>query len=38
MHERIIKILLIEDVPKFARLLRDMLQESSGISFEVEWS
>lgn len=31
-----IRVLLIEDVPKFARILRDMLVECRG-SFEVDW-
>lgn len=38
MQGDVIKILLIEDVPKFARLLRDMLQETSGIQFQIEWA
>jgi sigma-B regulation protein RsbU (phosphoserine phosphatase) len=31
-----IKVLLIEDVPKFARLMQEMLQEAKGVHFEIE--
>lgn len=37
MQDELIKILLIEDVPKFARLLREMLEGARGVRFEVEW-
>jgi phosphoserine phosphatase RsbU/P len=33
-----IKVLLIEDVPKYARLMKDMLQEYRGNRFELEWA
>lgn len=38
MSASVIKVLLIEDVPKYARLMRDMLQEHRGTRFEMEWS
>src|SRR5688572_19377476 len=34
----VIKVLLIEDVPKYARLMKDMLQEYRGTRFELEWA
>jgi sigma-B regulation protein RsbU (phosphoserine phosphatase) len=37
MQDELIKILLIEDVPKFARLMREMLQTANGVRFDVEW-
>jgi PAS domain S-box-containing protein len=37
MSERPVKIVLLEDVPKYARLMRDMLQSFSPGEFEVEW-
>lgn len=37
MQDEVIKILLIEDVHKFARLLRVMLQSAQGVQFDVEW-
>ncbi|MBI2950365.1 MAG: PAS domain S-box protein, partial [Verrucomicrobia bacterium] len=37
MADERIKILLIEDVPKFARLLREMLQSAQGVKFDVDW-
>lgn len=37
MPDELIKILLIEDVPKFARLMRELLRSSTGVKFEVEW-
>jgi sigma-B regulation protein RsbU (phosphoserine phosphatase) len=37
MQDELIKILLIEDVPKFARLLREMLEAAQGVRFDVEW-
>jgi phosphoserine phosphatase RsbU/P len=33
-----IRILLIEDVPKFARMMRDLLKKGKGVRFEVEWT
>jgi phosphoserine phosphatase RsbU/P len=33
-----IKVLLIEDVPEFARLLQDMLRDAKGTQFEIEWA
>ena len=33
-----IKVLLIEDVPPFARVLQDMLAQAKGIPFEVVWA
>jgi sigma-B regulation protein RsbU (phosphoserine phosphatase) len=33
-----IKVLLIEDVPKYARALKEMLQNDRGSTFEVDWS
>jgi sigma-B regulation protein RsbU (phosphoserine phosphatase) len=33
----VIKVLLIEDVPKYARLMKDMLQQHRGTQFELEW-
>jgi phosphoserine phosphatase RsbU/P len=38
MQDDPIKVLLIEDVPKFARLMREMLQTDQGVRFEVEWA
>src|SRR6185295_5839756 len=38
MNESPIQVLLIEDVPKYARILRDMLAESRGASVEVTWT
>lgn len=38
MSASVIKVLLIEDVPKHARLMRDMLQEHRGTRFELEWA
>lgn len=32
-----IKVLLIEDVPKFARLMREMLLNAKGVRFEIDW-
>lgn len=34
----LIKVLLIEDVPKYARLMKEMLREYRGTSFELEWA
>ena len=33
-----LKVLLIEDVPKYARLMKDMLQEYRGTKFNLEWA
>src|SRR5687768_349781 len=33
-----LKVLLIEDVPKYARLMKEMLQEYRGTRFELEWA
>ena len=33
-----IKVLLIEDVPKYARLMKDMLQQYRGTQFTLEWA
>lgn len=38
MSVPVIKVLLIEDVPKYARLMRDLLQEYRGTQFELEWA
>ena len=39
MNGGLIKVLLIEDVPKYARLMRDMLQEHRGMMrVELEWA
>jgi phosphoserine phosphatase RsbU/P len=38
MSENRIKVLLIEDVSKFARLMSDMLEEARGVQFEVVWA
>ena len=32
-----VRILLIEDVPKFARLLREILETAHGVAFKVDW-
>lgn len=37
MNPRPIKVLLIEDNPGDAELIRTMLKEAKGMSFEVEW-
>ncbi|MBI4660855.1 MAG: PAS domain S-box protein [Verrucomicrobia bacterium] len=37
MADERIKILLIEDVPKFARMLREMLQSAHDVQFALEW-
>jgi DNA-binding response OmpR family regulator len=37
MSASVIKVLLIEDVPKHARQMRDMLQEYRGTKFELDW-
>jgi sigma-B regulation protein RsbU (phosphoserine phosphatase) len=33
-----IRVLLIEDVAKFARFLQESLQENKGIRFEIDWA
>jgi sigma-B regulation protein RsbU (phosphoserine phosphatase) len=33
-----IRVLLIEDAPKFARVMQDMLQNAKGVEFEIEWA
>jgi phosphoserine phosphatase RsbU/P len=38
MSVPVIKVLLIEDVPKYARFMRDLLQEYRGTQFELEWA
>ncbi len=38
MADRLVKILLIEDNPGDARLIREMLSESKGIRFGLEWA
>jgi phosphoserine phosphatase RsbU/P len=38
MRDESIKVLLIEDVPKFARLMREMLQATAAVRFDVEWA
>lgn len=35
--QSVIRALLIEEVPKYARILRDMLEESIGARFHLEW-
>ncbi len=37
MDSPVINVLLIEDVPKYARMMREMLQEHRGTRFELEW-
>jgi sigma-B regulation protein RsbU (phosphoserine phosphatase) len=37
MNTAVVKVLLVEDVPKDARVMREMLQEDRANSFELEW-
>jgi sigma-B regulation protein RsbU (phosphoserine phosphatase) len=36
MKSERIRVLLIEHVPKFAQLMKDMLQDASGVEFEIQ--
>ncbi|HEV8542668.1 MAG TPA: hybrid sensor histidine kinase/response regulator, partial [Verrucomicrobiae bacterium] len=37
MSTAVTKVLLVEDVPKYARVMREMLQEDRASSFELDW-
>src|SRR4051812_1330105 len=37
MSAAVIKVLLVEDIPKYARVMREMLQEDRASSFALEW-
>src|SRR5207253_1971795 len=37
MNAAAIKVLLIEDIPKYARLMRDMLEDYRATAFQLEW-
>jgi len=37
MNDQYIKLLLVEDNPGDARLIREMLSEAIGVSFDIEW-
>src|SRR5262245_41376955 len=37
MNSPLIKVLLIEDAPKYARIMREMLQEYRGTKFQLHW-
>lgn len=37
MNAAAIKVLLVEDIPKYARLMRDMLEEYRATVFQLEW-
>src|SRR5436190_1664899 len=37
MSAAVVKVLLVEDIPKYARVMREMLQEDRSSSFELEW-
>jgi sigma-B regulation protein RsbU (phosphoserine phosphatase) len=38
MSAPVLKVLLIEDVPKYARLMKEMLGDHRGTKFELEWA